>query len=416
MRVAPRIRLPRLGRGSVRLRLTVLYGVLFLVSGAILLAIAGGLVISRSSTEIAVPFHAANFRPVSTPTQLARARAIIRHLQQQLSAQPLDSHAALSRNLFIASVFALGLMTVGAVAMGWVLAGRALRPVRLMTDATRQISAHNLNERLSVAGPADELKELGDTIDGLLARLEAAFNAQRRFVANASHELRTPLATMRASLDVAVAKPEGAPPQTVALATRLRAELDRIDALLEGFLVLARAQHRNLPGNAVVPLDYIVSAALSDQQAAIAARNLTVQHDAAPGGAWVQGSQALLSRMVGNLVDNAICHNEDGGWIHVAAETQGERVRVVVENGGEVLDQRQVDELSRPFRRLEADRVGTDKGSGLGLSIVAAVAEAHGGRLDLQARPGGGLRACVELPAAVQAGTQDRTARDGARA
>jgi signal transduction histidine kinase len=254
-----------------------------------------------------------------------------------------------------------------------------------------------------VAGPDDELKKLGDTIDGLLQRLEAAFNAQRRFVANASHELRTPLATIRASLDVAVAKPEGAPPQTIALAARLRAELDRIDSLLEAFLVLARAQHRDLPGYAVLPLDYIAGAALADQKPAIRARNLTVQDRTGPGGARVRGSQALLSRMVENLVDNAVCHNQDGGWLQVTAQTEAGRARLIVENGGQVLDPRQVDELSQPFRRLGADRIGTDKGSGLGLSIVAAIAEAHGGRLRLLARPGGGLRACVDLPAAAPA-------------
>jgi signal transduction histidine kinase len=279
-----------------------------------------------------------------------------------------------------------------------------------MTAATQQISAQNLDERLAITGPNDELKELGDTIDGLLERLEVAFRAQRRFVANASHELRTPLATIRASLDVAVAKPEGAPPQTIALATRVRAELDRIDGLLEAFLVLARAQHRNLPGYAVLPLDYVVGAALADQQAAIRARNLTVQDAAAPGGAWVRGSQALLSRMAENVLENAVRHNEDGGWIHVTAATEAGRARLVVENGGQVLDQRQVDELSQPFRRLGADRIGTDRGSGLGLSIVAAIAEAHNGRLDLQARPGGGLRVCIDLPAAAPA---DSTAKAG---
>ncbi len=270
-------------------------------------------------------------------------------------------------------------------------------------SVAQQISAHNLNERLGVAGPDDELKELGDTIDGLLQRLEAAFNGQRRFVANASHELRTPLATIRASLDVAVAKPEGAPPQTIALAARLRAELDRIDSLLEAFLVLARAQHGSLPGYAVLPLDYIVGAALADQRAAIRARNLTVQDRTDPGGAWVRGSQALLSRMVENLVDNAVCHNEHGGWLQVTAQTEAGRARLIVENGGQILDPRQVDELSQPFRRLGADRIGTDKGSGLGLSIVAAIAEAHDGRLSMVARPGGGLRVCVDLPAAAAA-------------
>src|SRR5258708_36007463 len=142
-------------------------------------------------------------------------------------------------------------MTVVSVALGWRVAGRALRPVREMTAAAQRISEDSLDDRLAVQGPRDELKELGDTIDGLLERLEIAFKAQRRFVANASHELRTPLTTIRAALDVALAKPEPAPVRTVALAGRLRTEPDRIDRLLEAFLVLARAQHRTLPGPAI---------------------------------------------------------------------------------------------------------------------------------------------------------------------
>jgi signal transduction histidine kinase len=387
---------------TLRWRLTALYGVLFLVSGALLLLISGGYVVNRSSsTSVArVPST-----PNSAAAQLANDRATIRQLQKELAGQATSGPSSLSHTLLIASAIALGFMTIGAVLMGWLLAGRALRPVRQMTAATQQISAHNLDERLAVTGPDDELKALGGTIDGLLERLEAAFSAQRRFVANASHELRTPLATIRASLDVAVAKPQGAPPQTIALASRVRAELDRIDSLLEAFLVLARAQHRSLPGYAVLPLDYVVGAALADQQAAIRARHLTVSDSAAPGGAWVRGSQALLARLVENVLDNAICHNEDGGWVHVTAATEAGRATLVVENGGQVLEQRQVDELSQPFRRLGADRIGTDQGSGLGLSIVAAIAEAHDGRLDLQARPGGGLRVCVDLPAAAPAGS-----------
>src|SRR6266496_2975581 len=280
----------------------------------------------------------------------------------------------------------------------WV-AGRALRPVREMTAAAQRISEDNLDERLAVQGPKDELKELGDTIDGLLERLEIAFKAQRRFVANASHELRTPLTTMRAALDVALAKPDPAPPQTMALAARLRTELDRIDRLLEAFLVLARAQHRSLPGQAVLPLDYVIANTLTGQAAAISARKLTVQEVSEPGGAWVAGSQALISRMVENVIDNAVCHNTDGGWIRITSGTADGRASVVVENGGPVLEQDQVRELSQPFRRIGADRTGSDSGSGLGLSIVAAIAEAHGGSLDLQARQEGGLRVSIQLPA-----------------
>jgi signal transduction histidine kinase len=397
------IRLPPVMR-TLRWRLTALYGVLFLVSGALLLLISGGYV-ARTSAVRATSSHVRPGAATSTASQLANDRAMIRALQNALVNQVNSAPSSLSHTLLVASAIALGIMTIGSVLMGWFLAGRALRPVRQMTEATQRISAHNLDERLGVTGPDDELKMLGDTIDGLLERLEAAFSAQRRFVANASHELRTPLTTIRASLDVAVAKPEGAPPQTIALASRVRAELDRIDSLLEAFLVLARAQHRSLPGYAVLPLDYVVGSALADHQAAIRARNLTVQEAAAPGGAWVRGSQALLSRMVENLIENAVRHNQDGGWIHVTAATEAGRARLVVENGGEVLGQRQVDELSQPFRRLEADRIGTDNGSGLGLSIVAAIAEAHDGRLQLQARPGGGLRVCIDLPAAVPAGS-----------
>ena len=391
------LRLP--GR-TVRVRLTVMYGILFLVSGAVLLAIASGVTVARSGSQVSMAP-----RQAVPSTALARAEARIQELQAQvqgLQAQAASqpAHNSLTGNLLIASLIALAIMTVISVALGWLIAGRALRPVREMTAAAQRISEDSLHERLASRGPQDELKELGDTIDGLLERLEVAFNAQRRFVANASHELRTPLTTMRAAIDVALAKPEPAPPQTVALAERLHTELDRIERLLEAFLVLARAQHRPMPGQAVLPLDYIVGSALADQAAAIRAMDLTVQDSSGQGGAWVAGSQALLSRMVENVIDNAVCHNTPGGWIAITTRAGGGGARLVVENGGQVLDQQQVTELCQPFRRLEADRVGTDKGSGLGLSIVASIAEAHGGTLDLRARPGGGLRICVSLPAA----------------
>ncbi len=394
-----RLRLP--GR-TVRARLTAMYGILFLASGAVLLAIASGVTVVNSAHAQVSPAAPNQAVPGSA---LARAQARIQALQSQLqnahsqgASQPGQDR--LPHQLLIASLIALAIMTVISIALGWLVAGRALRPVREMTAAAQRISEDSLHERLALHGPKDELKELGDTIDGLLERLEIAFNAQRRFVANASHELRTPLTTMRAALDVALAKPEPAPPQTVALAGRLRTELDRIDRLLEAFLVLARAQHRSLPGQAVLPLDYVVGSALADQAAAITAMDLTVQDTSGQGGAWVAGSPALLSRMVENVIDNAVCHNTQGGWIAISTRSRGGGARLVVENGGQVLDQQQVSELTQPFRRLEADRIGTDKGSGLGLSIVAAIAEAHGGTLDLRARPGGGLRVCVELPAA----------------
>ncbi|HEY2548963.1 MAG TPA: HAMP domain-containing sensor histidine kinase [Streptosporangiaceae bacterium] len=380
-----------LPRRTVRLRLTAMYGVLFVLSGAVLLAIASGVAVSRTSVA-AVPAGRGG------TSALARAHERIRQLQSDLANTSLI-HAGLSHELLIGSAIALGIMTVVSLVVGWGLAGRMLRPLRAMTAATRRISADNLQERLALSGPRDELTELADTIDGLLERLEGAFAAQRRFVANASHELRTPLTTIRAALDVAVAKPEPVPAQTIALAGRLRAELDRVDGLLDGLLALARAQHGVLPGQADLSLADAVSGSISARAGAIAASNLTVLRENA-GATLVTGSEPLLRRMVDNVIDNAVVHNSDGGWIRASAMADGGRARLVVETGGQLLDQQQVAQLGQPFRRLGADRTGSDGGAGLGLSIVAAIAAAHGGTLDLHARPEGGLRVAITLPLA----------------
>ncbi len=380
-----------LPRRTIRLRFTVLYGVLFLLSGAAVLAIANVVTLGSTRVSRSAPY------PDQPPrrSSLADAEAHIHQLQAQLAEQ----HSGQSRQLLVGSVIALAVMAVLSVVLGRLVAGRVLRPLRTMTAATRRISADNLHERLAVPGPADEVKDLADTIDELLERLEGAFSAQRRFVANASHELRTPLATMRASVDVAMAKPEPVPAQTTALAGRVRTELDQVDRLLEGFLLLARAQHGDLPDRTTLSLGHVVSAALDDRADGIAAKNLTV-HDAI-GDAPVRGSRTLLRRMVDNVVDNAIGHNDDGGWIRVATYADGPTAYVVVETGGQVLDGRQVARLAQPFRRLGADRTGTGDGAGLGLSIVAAIATAHGGALDLDARPEGGLRVGISLPLVV---------------
>ena len=356
-------------RRTVRMRLTALYCVLFVLSGVGLLVIA------------AVTNAGGGGPPPYSPT--------------------VPVHSAISRYVR-SSVIALSEVTVVSVAVGWLVAGRVLRPLREMTATTRRISADNLHERLAIHGPGDELKDLADTIDALLERLDGAFAAQRRFVANASHELRTPLATMRVSVDVAAAKPGPVPPETITLAGQVRAELDKVDELLDGLLVLARAQHGVLPGRAVFPLDYTVSAALASRDGTIAARNLTVQHIGGDG-VWVEGSQPLLRRMADNVIGNAVSHNRDGGWIRIATQADGDTARLIVENGGDILDPAQVAGLAQPFRRLGADRTGSDNGTGLGLSIVAAIAEAHRGSLDLHASPGGGLKITITLPLAPRA-------------
>ncbi len=367
-------------RRTVRMRLTALYCVLFVLSAVVLLAITNGVGSSTSQTTTVTSGGAQQGRTVAVQAQTAT-----------------------SHQYLLGSAIALGVMAVVSVASGWVIAGRVLRPLRVMTATTRRISADSLHERLAIDGPGDELKDLADTIDALLERLDGAFAAQRRFVANASHELRTPLATMRASLDVAVAKPGPVPPETITLAGQVRAELDKVDQLLDGLLVLARAQHGALPGRAVLPLDYVVSAALAAQEGAITARNLTVQHVSGSDGIWVEGSQPLLRRMADNVIGNAVSHNRDGGWIRITTQAGGDMARLTIENGGDILDPAQAAGLAQPFRRLGADRTGSDNGTGLGLSIVAAITEAHRGCLELHARSGGGLAVTITLPLAPRA-------------
>ncbi len=390
-----------LRRRTVRLRLTLLYGGLFLVSGAGLLAITYLLVSHSTGT---LRFYRATFRGGAPKATITIGHAIgsgPRPTPLQVKAQAVHQHAAELHQLLVQSGIGLGLMALVSIALGWLVAGRVLSPLRTMTAATRRISEDNLHERLALPGPGDELKDLADTIDGLLTRLEAAFDAQRRFVANASHELRTPLAMMRTSLDVAVAKPEPPSPEMAGLDDKLRQGLDRADRLLESFLTLARAQHGVLtPGplteTTIVSLAEISDAAIQARRRAIAEKGIEVQQtiERAP----VFGSETLLTRMVENVIDNAIRHNEPAGWISVTTEIDGAVARLVVASGGAPLDESAVRELAQPFRRLGAERTGSENGVGLGLSIVAAIAAAHGGVLELEARRGGGLRVQIELP------------------
>lgn len=302
--------------------------------------------------------------------------------------------------LLIASGIALAIMAGVSLALGWLVAGRFLRPLRTITATTRLISATSLHERLCLTGPDDELKELADTFDQLLDRLERSFALERQFVANASHELRTPLAGMRTSLDVAMAKPEPVPAHVFTLANRLRRELDHVERLLESFLSLAHTQQRPLGDESTVSLAQLARLALERRDDAISTMAIGVEQQAGPD-AWVTGSEPLLSRMVGNLIDNAIGHNQPGGWLRVATTVEDTRAQLVVENGGPLLDPEEVKHLTQPFRRSAAERTGSGDGFGLGLAIVASIVDVHGGRLDLEALTDGGLRVTITLPVAV---------------
>jgi len=470
--LAPRSWL-HLPRRTVRLRLTALYGMLFLASGAALLALTYGLLANQrvgatfnvlrgpdgaltaisarapTRTELlkfaqCMDAHGANVavsvdkgganiqvsqRTTTTPAFRAASQTCVQDLGVQVAPLPFQalaySYAAGAGNKqaagplppgvvqrgVIASLsavvdrdrflleggIALGLMAFVSIGLGWVMAGRALRPLRTMTASARQISEDNLHERLAVGGPADEMRDLGETINGLLARLERAFESQRRFVANASHELRTPLAMMRTSLDVALGKPQ--PREEVkVLATKLEEGLDQADRLLDGLLVLARAQRGAIGDISEVPLEGLVGDALGAHRTEILRLGLSVQNDSVP--AEVMGNETLLARMVFNLVDNAIRHNVRGGLVHVFNDGDGHMARLVVANSGALIEQSRISELGEPFRRLGTERVANGNGAGLGLSIVRAIAEAHGGSLRFEARPEGGLITIVKLPQA----------------
>ena len=291
----------RLPRRTIRARLALFYFGVFLVSGVVLLAATVGLWQGSSGIRATAVAH-----PSPSPrTSLSPNRAGPPQLVQHTS----DLH-----QLLIAAAAALALVAGMSIVLGWLVAGRFLQPLRAITATTREISASNLHERLNLGGPDDELKELGDTFDDLLARLERSFQFERQFVANASHELRTPLATMRASLDVAMAKPGPVPPQTVTLANRLRRELDNIERLLESFLTLAQSQRGPVSDQATVSIDAVASAAIERRSHDISYMGLDVEQERCPE-TLVRGSETLLSRMVGNVIDNAVKHNEHGGWV-----------------------------------------------------------------------------------------------------
>ncbi len=375
---------------TVRWRLTLLYGALFLGCGAALLAITYALVANATSDHPSLAsFLEHRFGPV--PPEARAASRFIRS-QQQIS----DLH-----QLEIESAIALAIMAIASMLLGWVVAGRVLRPLRTITTTTRQISETNLGRRLAMRGPRDELTELAETIDGLLARLETAFEAQRRFVANASHELRTPLAMMRTTLDVAVAKPQGVPAQTRELDADLRLDLDHADRLLESFLVLARAQHHELGDQTPVALQQLIAAALEARAGEIAASQIHVHTEITP--VQVRGSETLLARMLSNVIENAVRYNQPHGSIRVVLARDRENARLVIDSAGVVLDDGAVAQLTQPFRRLGQERTRQQNGHGLGLSIVAAVAQAHGGTLTLHALVKGGLRVQLTLPAATLA-------------
>jgi signal transduction histidine kinase len=374
---------------TVRLRLTLLYGTLFLASGAALLAITYGLVDSRISANVlsgslfqgSGDTGATGHGTVTASPGLADSRR---------AQQAADLHQFL-----IQSGLALAIMVAVALALGWLTAGRTLRPLRAITAATRQISDQNLHERLALTGPRDELTELADTIDGLLARLDAAFGSQRRFVANASHELRTPLMLTQTLLQVALADPAITLGSLQDACHEVLAACKEQDRLIRALLTLARSQ-RGLDHREPLDLADLSRQVLHARQQDATAQGLRV--DAALGAAAAVGDPSLAEILISNLIDNAIRHNLPGGHIQVSTAAHGRQATLTVANTGPHVPAGQAPRLLEPFQRLDGKRGHHQDGLGLGLSIVAAIADAHNADLSIHPRPAGGLAIEVTFP------------------
>ena len=370
---------------TVRLRLTLLYSALFLVSGLALLAAMYLLFRSNTGVDLIVPRRTAHGR--IGPGALNEVRQMYTRAIQR------ETHG-LHQGL-IQSGIALAIMTALSIALGWLVAGRVLRPLRTITAKTRQISERNLNERLALSGPHDELKDLADTVDGLLARLEAHVAEHQRFAANASHELRTPLALTKTLLDVARKDPSRVNGELV---ERLHAVNARASDLTEALLLLSRAEQGSL-AREHVDLSLIAEAATEALLPLAEKRGVDIETSG--DMTLTRGSHALLLQMATNLVHNAIVHNlPEHGTVRVTAGTHAETAELIVENTGEQLAPRQVATLAEPFQRGTARIRDDHAGVGLGLSIVNRIAQAHQGTLTLTPGATGGLCVTVQLPAA----------------
>jgi two-component system sensor histidine kinase VanS len=384
---------------TVRLRLTLLYSGLFLVSGALLLAITYLLFRQATGIDVIVPTgdRGGSASPGALKHVLANPEVAryVRHVAEQAFARAAHAQHDDLHRLLVRSGIALAIMTVVSIALGWLVAGRVLRPLRTMTATTRQISERSLNERLALSGPRDELKDLADTVDGLLARLEAHVAEQQRFAANASHELRTPLALTQTLLDVARNDPNR---DTDELVDRLHAVNTRAIDLTEALLLLSRADRRSFTREHV-DLSLMAEEAAETLLPLAERRGVSIEisGDMTP----TIGSRALLLQMTTNLVHNAIVHNvPEHGTVSVTTSAHPNRVVLTVENTGEQLTPQLISMLAEPFQR-GTERIRTDHpGVGLGLAIVNSITRAHDGTLTLTPRAAGGLCVTVQLPAA----------------
>lgn len=392
---------------TLRLRMAFLYGGLVLLVGASLLFTAA-LLLDRAISSLPLLNGEAQVGIVGSDGRLT--------VIDGTELGDLARHEA-RHNLLTAGVVYFGIVVVIGAAGGFFLARQSLRPISRVTQMARRLSTETLDQRINMGGPNDELRELADTFDDMLARLDSAFESQRRFVANASHELRTPMAVMRTEVDVTLSDPDASTEDLRRMGAVVVDAIERAERLVDSLLVLAKLQSDEgasaLEQRELVNLATLAPRALqlSSQEARTA--GVTIYPDLRD--AWVLGDPELLERLMGNLLENAVRHNVPGGWVRITSRTTGtvvpgaggsgvggssvaDVVTLEVVNGGAVVPPEEAARLFEPFRRGARARTGP-RGSGLGLSIVQGIVRAHNGQLGLIAPPEGGLRVTVTLPA-----------------
>jgi signal transduction histidine kinase len=382
-------RQPGLPRRTARLRLTALYGGLFLICGSILLAVTYALVERAiDPPDFCGRLQRLAIAPAVDACSRRRSTQLVAVLAKEIAGSDL-------RQVLIQAPAALAIVTALALVLGWLVAGRVLRPLATITVAARRISATNLHQRLALRGPDDELKALGDTLDDLFARLEASFEAQRHFVASASHELRTPLTRERTMLQVALDDPGTTAEAWRSTALDVLASNAEQEGLIEALLALAISEG-GLDRHEPVDLAAVTGEVLLARRLDASRRGLRVE--AAIQAAVLDGDPLLTERLAANLIDNAVRHNTCGGFVTVTTGTRDGRATLTVVNSGPVIPPAEVGGLFQPFRRLQPRGIHGGDGHGLGLSIVRAIASAHGAAITSRACDGGGLAVDVTFP------------------
>ncbi|PWV48459.1 HAMP domain-containing sensor histidine kinase [Nocardiopsis sp. L17-MgMaSL7] len=401
----PRRWLDRFTSLTLRTKLALVYTGVFALGGALLLAANYAMVsasLEMRGVELATTAVIPNGDPAETlvapaptvPAPTGEAAPVTGWEETEPLAVLVDDYqVGVLSDLLLNSVLILLGVTLLAALAGWVIAGGPLRRLHRVTDAARTLSEHDLHSRLDLHGPDDEFRELGDTFDGMLSRLERAFDSQRRFVSNASHELRTPLSVQRAALEVPLAQ-DRVPDDLRPAFRRALDSVARSEALISGLLLLARSD-RGLARTEEVDLAEVVQGAVAQQAGAAEEEGVDLRLDVEP--APVDGDPVLLEHLVRNLVENAVRYNTADGWVEVRVRTAAGRTVLRVTNSG--TEVRDAEELFEPFHRGDAARLHRDRpGSGLGLSIVRSISTAHGAKATARARPEGGLVVTVGFP------------------